>query len=379
MMDKSTFGPKLKSNQMRVLLKSIILFSTTVILTACSSSGQKPAEKDVIVNAYRATEQNCDSRKEFAFIAKPFRVSELSFRVGGPIEHFDLYVGNHYTQGATIASIDQRDFTIRNDRARSLYDQAQAEYQRIEALYQKNNVSASTYDKAKAEYKTSQAAYKTTTNELKDTRLAAPFNGYIGAVYIEKHQDVKAAEPVVSFVDIDRLKIELYVTQEIASRAEELKQVDLFFDNDPRKHYKAQVVEIARTTTKNNLSYLMTAILPNADGKLLAGMSGKVFFDMSDKEMSGKGSTVAIAIPQRALCHRPTVGDYLWVVDEQTMTVSRRKVTLSGLAEKGMVNISGGINKGEVVAISSLRFLSDDMPVKIGQFMINNSIANETY
>lgn len=34
-------------------------------------------------------------------------------------------------------------------------------------------------------------------------------------------------------------------------------------------------MEISKGTTRNNLSYLLTALLPNKEGKLLAGMSGK--------------------------------------------------------------------------------------------------------
>lgn len=51
---------------------------------------------------------------------------------------------------------------------------------------------------------------------MDDTRLIAPFVGYVGEVYIEKFQDVKATQPVVSFIDITQLKIEAYVTQDIA-------------------------------------------------------------------------------------------------------------------------------------------------------------------
>ena len=73
------------------------------------------------------------------------------------------------------------------------YNQAKAEYERIEVLYRKNNVSASTFEKAKAEYISAKTAYETAMNELNDTRLVAPFDGYVGEVYIEEFQDVKAS------------------------------------------------------------------------------------------------------------------------------------------------------------------------------------------
>lgn len=54
----------------------------------------------------------------------------------------DVYAGNHYKQGSIIAEIDPRDFHIRKERAEAIYHQAKAEFERIEKLYEKNNVSA---------------------------------------------------------------------------------------------------------------------------------------------------------------------------------------------------------------------------------------------
>lgn len=93
------------------------------------------------------------------------------------------------------------------------------EFDRIQKLYEKNNISASQYEKTKADYTTAKTSFDMASNELEDSRLIAPFNGYVGEVYIEKFQDVKAAQPVLSLIDIDRLRIETYVTQEVAARS----------------------------------------------------------------------------------------------------------------------------------------------------------------
>ena len=52
-------------------------------------------------------------------------------------------------------------------------------------LYEKDNLSASAYEKARADYTSAKTAFETATNELDDTRLIAPFDGYVGEVYIE--------------------------------------------------------------------------------------------------------------------------------------------------------------------------------------------------
>lgn len=347
---------------MKIAAKSTLLLCLVAACTACGTKSDKGKNREMVVKTAQVKTVSGEERKDFSFIAKPLRSSDLSFRVGGPIEQFDVYAGSHYRQGALIAAIDPRDFRIRRERTEAIYNQAKAEFERIEVLYKKDNISASQYEKARAEYTTAKTAFETAVNELEDTRLTAPFNGYIGEVYIEKHQDVKPSQRVVSLVDISELRIEAYVTQQIAFGADKLSDVSLRFDADPAKIYSARVAEVSKSTTSNNLSYLLTALLPNKDGKLLAGMSGKIIFNTATD-----GAPAVLAIPQSALCHRPTEGDYVWVVDDATDTVHLRKVTLGNILPDGMVAISAGLEPSESVALSGLRFLSDGMQVKVQQ------------
>lgn len=342
---------------MKTKVPSILLSGLAFLLCACNGKDSKN-EQDLSVYTAQATAYSQESNKEFPFIAQPYRTSELSFRVGGPIDRFTVYAGNQYKQGSIIAEIDPRDFHIRKERAEAVYQQNKTEFERIQTLYHKENISASTYEKAKADYIAAKAAFTTTQNELEDTRLIAPFTGYVGEVYIEKFQDVKATQPVISFIDISQLRIEIYATQDIAYAAQSLDSIQVHFDAIPHKTYQAHIVEVSKGTTRNNLSYLLTAMLPNEDGELLAGMSGKAMLDIPQTR-----SAARVCIPQAALCHRPSVGDYVWIFNPGTTQVSRRKVTVEQLLPNGQVKVSDGLHVGETVVTSSLRFLSDGMKV----------------
>lgn len=345
---------------MKITGNLILVLCLGAALAACKDAAPAVAGQEMPVKVVRAASGAQGSRQEFSFISVPFRTSELSFRVGGPIDRFEVYAGNYYKQGDIIAEIDPRDFHIRKQRTEAVYQQAKAEFGRIEALYGKNNISASTFEKAKADYISAKTAYETAVNELEDTRLVAPFNGYAGEVYMEKFQDVKPSQPVISFIDIDRLKIETYVTQEVAFSPVVGQEASLRFDALPEKEYRAKVVEVSKNTTANNLSYLLTALLPNSGGQLPAGMSGKLSLQLEADTLSP-----AVIVPQKAVCHRPAEGDYVWAVDPDTRKVARKKVTLGKLLPGGNIVVISGLSPEETVAVSGLRFLSDGMTVRI--------------
>ena len=92
----------------------MLLFSLAALLSSCATEGNDK-KQDFIVKTTQAVPVLHQEEKEFSFIAQPFRTSELSFRVGGPIDRFDVYAGNRYKQGSIIAEIDPRDFRIRRN------------------------------------------------------------------------------------------------------------------------------------------------------------------------------------------------------------------------------------------------------------------------
>lgn len=328
------------------------------LLSACGE-GEKKSDEPMRIKVVEAEITIPSSKREFSFISKPFKETELSFRVGGPIDRFEVYAGNFYHRGDIIAEIDSRDFRIRKERAEAIYNQSKAEFERIKVLYEKDNLSASAYEKARADYTSAKTALESATNELNDTRLTAPFDGYVGEVFIEKYQDVRATQPIISFIDISQLKIEAYVTQDIALQAGLINDASISFDARPNIVYNAKVVDISKSTTRNNLSFLLTALLPNKQGEWPAGISGKLLLDVA-----AASSTPMLTVPQTALGHRPTEGDYLWTVDSKEGKVSKRKVTLGALLPDGRVEVKDGLQAGEMVAVSRLRFLSEGTSVE---------------
>lgn len=131
------------------------------------------------VETARAETVEVSSTREFPFISKPLRTSVLSFRVSGPVDRFDVYAGNSYRAGELIAEIDPRDFRLRYANAEAAYRQAHADYERIAALYEKDNLPASSYETARAAWVAAETARDAAANALEDTRLRAPFDGYV--------------------------------------------------------------------------------------------------------------------------------------------------------------------------------------------------------
>ena len=196
-------------------MKTEILFLAGMCLRACSRTPQEqtsfPRVKVVHAEVMEAPSLRC-----YTFISQPYRLSELSFRVGGLVHAFDVQQGQFFRKGQLIAAIDERDFVIQKQRTEALYRQAEVDYARISSLYAKDNISGMNYEQAKANYERTKADYEAAVNAWEDSRLYAPFDGYVQQAHIERYQDVKPSVPVVTFIDLSRIKVEAYVPEDMA-------------------------------------------------------------------------------------------------------------------------------------------------------------------
>ena len=266
-----------------------ILLCFCMMLFSCKDAEQKDRQQGMVVRVTQAVKPSEGDQKEFSFISKPFRISELSFRVGGPIKRFEVYAGTYYKRGEVIAEIDPRDFRIRKERMEAQYNQAKAEYERIEVLYRKNNVSASTFEKAKAEYISAKTAYETAMNELNDTRLVAPFDGYIQKKYFDTDETVAAGMPVISMIDTRYFEVEIDVPSSDYVRRHLFNRFTAVADVFPDRVFPLELIDVTKKANLNQLYQMRLRLTPDPAIPLAAGMSVNVTIDY---EAGGDNLTV---------------------------------------------------------------------------------------
>lgn len=229
-------------------------------LTACSKPKDQQTEEFMAIKASQVVTEQISSERCYSFISQPYKEAVLSFRVGGIVDEFNVQSGQFFKQGSRIASIDERDFIIQKDHAQALYEQATSEYNRVKILYTQNNISGSTYEKAKADYQITKANLETAINQWKDTQLTAPFDGYVQQVYIEKYQDVRPSQAIVSLMDLSKIKVEVYIPEEIAVQLRTKKNlpIQITFDGLPGEIFTPTEIFVSQKLLKECKSLEMS-------------------------------------------------------------------------------------------------------------------------
>lgn len=343
-------------------MRNLLCICLSLLIMSCTSSDKKITGKSKTVKVVKLESSKEDNVREFSFLSKAYQEVNLAFRVSGQIDKLDVHSGDFFKKGQVIVSLDDRDFKIKKYKAEAKFKQAKAEFNRVESLYKKQNISASFYDKSKVEMLFAKAVYETAYNAYEDTKLKAPFNGYVQFVYKDCYQDIRASEPIIYFINLDKIKLETFIPEELAIKAKLIDNINVKFDVYPSKTFNASILNVSKSTTSNNLSFLLTASMDNKtkDYNLLGGMSGTISFIISAE--TNKNTFI---IPQIAVCNSPSKGSYVWLLNKENNKVSTVPVNVGAIKKDNKIEITSNLKLGDLIITTGHSFLSNNDIVSI--------------
>ncbi|MFQ5995669.1 MAG: efflux RND transporter periplasmic adaptor subunit [Acidiferrobacterales bacterium] len=363
-----------------LLIRSLFLLPLFSFFTLTGCGGDVLQEEEP-VRPVRAIKVGDVATLERSFLPGKARAAQevdLSFRVDGPLITRPVNVGDEIKTGAVVARIDPRDYEVevRNaegqlDEAKAALQRAQSEYEREQRIFKQDPGATSKTavvrkleqrDRAKAAIKSLQATVAAAKDRLTYTYLKAPFDGTIVTTYVENFQSVRPKQPVVRLLDTKRIKFDVDMPERYISLVPSAKNLKVQFDAFPDREVPAELFEIGTEASPTTRTYKVTLIMDQPEGiKILAGMAGKAYGDV-DTPKKAHGD---IVIPVTAV-FSPDKGttSYVWVIDEQRHTVSRRQVTARRLTGTGVV-VEQGLQAGEWIATAGVHFLQEGQRVRL--------------
>lgn len=344
----------------------VATMSVLILLAGCGGGEEAPEQAAAARPVKMLTVGSAAAGTEVSF---PGRVAageqvDLAFRVGGPLIELSVQEGEKVAKGQVVAKIDPRDFRIRVDSAQAKFDQAEADIERLAALYEKEAASQAQLDQARAASLVAKAALDDAKADLSDTNLRAPFSADVGEKFVENFQDVQAKQPILSLVGVDSIKIEVDLPESIVARlrTEEAGTRDVFarFEAAPGDEFPLALSELASQADPQTGTYRATLVMPQPDGiNVLPGMTAEVV----GRRRDGAVVEEAIVVPAVSVAADESGSSYVWVVDAD-MTVHKRGVTTGDLVGTDQIRIVDGVAAGEVIAISAVSRLREGMAVR---------------
>jgi multidrug efflux system membrane fusion protein len=328
----------------------------TFILVGCSQEVEppplpvQPAKVMTVGEQYRL-------KRELPGIVRAAQRSELAFQVQGQIVVFDMKEGQQVAEGDVLGSLNNSDFKSTVNAATADRNKNQANFDRAEELIVGNFISRSDYDQIKAAFDISAARLETAEKALADTKLVAPFSGVVAKTYVQNFEDVQAKQPILSLQNPGELEIVVAISETLAVRRDTAGNLDLYarFDALEGRKFDLYVKEFAAKADPLTQTFEVVVGISNTDDtNILPGMTAIVSVSRTYTD-EAQGPLV---IPLVSIVSGKGGASSVWRVKADN-TVQRQSVVTASLVGEDQVEVTGGLDIGDVIVTAGVSSLVD--------------------
>lgn len=293
---------------------------------------------------------------------------DLAFRVGGQLSQLPARAGMPISEGDLLAQLDDTDYRNSVDIQQARFDLARTQHEQVSKLMARNLASQLRFDQTAAELKAARSALATARDNLRYTRLLAPFDGVIAKVSVENHQAIQAKTAIIELQDIQSLDVRFSIPESVISQLRRQDQDSdpgslcgsVVFNSHPAQTYSACHKEHESVADPLTRNYSVLFSLTEApDFAVLPGMTATITLDLtalSDNQDSG-----ALFVPIEAVFEEAGQS-YVWTVD-QSMRTQKTAVDI-GRVEQDLLQITSGLHKEQLVIAAGVSYVQPGMRVK---------------
>ena len=303
----------------------------------------------------------------------PIKSVDLVARVQGFLQSIDYKDGDFVKEGTPLFIIEPETYKLKLDQAKAAeagtdasVKQAEADFKRQTDLVARQAVSqatldtsTSTRDNAQANLQQAQVNTRIAEVNYGYTKVAAPFDGVVGAHLVSIGELVGVASPtqLATIVALDPIYVNFNVNEQDVLRiraearrkgltAADLKQtpVEVGLQSEDGYPHVGKLDYAAPTINQSTGTLAVRGVIPNADRVLLPGYFVRVRVPV-DKEQD------ALLVPDTALGSDQS-GRYVLVVTAENV-VEQRKVQ-TGPLDNGLRVIDDGLKGDDRVVVAGL-------------------------
>jgi len=359
-------------------MRAAVVLLISLLVGACSDKAAKETElppRPVIT--FRVVNADITAGRTIPGQARSAHEAMLSFRVGGRMLERRVKTGDQINEGDVVAILDPAPYQAEVDsvsatleRARAASRNAVSQLDRDRQLFEKDIIAKARLDtsetnaqQALAEVRSLEATLERRKLDLGYTVLHAPFAGVVSAVFAEVFEEVKPQQSIMRIIDPKKIEMIINVPESLISLVPYATDITVTFDAFPGVEIPAEVSEIGREPSETTRTYAVKLLVAPPPGiAIVPGMAGRARArpgpEIAERFKGAVVPLAAIFSPDDAS------GSFVWVVNEASKTVSRRKVE-TGEPVVGGIKIKEGLSPGDVIVAAGVHSLQDGQAVRV--------------
>ena len=354
----------------KVIAGIVLAGVAAFMLTAQNKGGKKgasvpkmPAMPVAVVAVDKVIEMNDLESRNYTGLVVSKAVVQIIPRVSGEILKVGFADGSIVKKGQVLYQLDpvQYEAAVKGAEAKvaeckARFEYAKNSYERNSALYNKKAASRDTMENTKSALETSRAAVMaaeaeliTAKDNLKNTTITAPIDGYVGVTnYTLGNYLTPVSGTLVTIIQVQPVRVRFSISSSdylsMFGSFDNLKKTAAVHIqlSDGKEYSTPGTIELLNNEANKLTDAIQVyATFPNQDFKLLVGSTVRV-------TLNKKQGRMLPAVPPSAVMHESR-GSYVYVVGKDNKVEKRYIVSGNSTADWQLVN--SGLKKGETVIV----------------------------
>jgi RND family efflux transporter MFP subunit len=251
-------------------------------------------QTEVAVSTVTAEKKQANGDMKMIGTTQAFKEVSIASEIAGKIVQVNFKMGDFVNKGKVLAKIDDTYKRLAYENAKLNYDKCKDDYTRYTTLRRGDAISDTQMRDIKMALDNAAIQLENAKKQLDDTRVVAPFSGYITAQNAELGAYVNPGTPVAYIADIANLKVMLDVSETNAYQLSQGQSVLITADVQPDMQLQGRISAIGQKASASHTYPVEILITNNGKEKLKAGTYVNV-------TIGSKSSGTVLMIPRDAI------------------------------------------------------------------------------
>ncbi len=345
-----------------IIIVSILLVGL-IFLRLKSNQDKINAKKEVStdlnyvnVTVAKVQSMNIDQRLSLVGSLTAYAEVEISSEIQGTVTSVKTELGKQVSKNTVIATIDDRIKKLNVNSSKINMDKKQKDYERYKNLFAGGTATEQELDNSRVDYENAVITLEQAQKELSDATIVSPSEGIITEKHIEEGTHVNVGSPIVSMVNISKLKVKLNVSESNIYQLNVGDKTEITTSVYPGVTFNGNISFISPKGDGSHNYQVEIVIANNDEHSLKAGTFVKVEISLPSKGNS-------LYIPRETLQGSISEAKVYLVKGDKAIL---QPVTI-GNSNNDFLEVTTGLQEGDVVIASGFVNLEDGKTIKVNQ------------
>ncbi|MGC9042393.1 MAG: efflux RND transporter periplasmic adaptor subunit [Myxococcota bacterium] len=340
-------------------IRGYILLTPALLLLFYCGSGRGKQERQIRqksdtpeITAERPKKEMIELVIESTGTFYPFEESNVAFEVDGKIVEISKDLGDFVKKGELLARISTEEYALKKAQSEADLKNAEAEYRRIQELYEKKFATEQQLDAARRNLNVAKAQFDLASKKLSDCSLRSPISGFVARRVVNAGEYVRTGSTAFYVVNTSVLKFNTEISERYSSYVKIKDRVVIQTAN--AYEIEGYVYRISPAVNVDSRAFILEVKVENGKNLIKPGSFGKAKVFPSYKY-------TALTISEDAITYFSGTPRVFKIKDSK---VIEQVITIKERVGKRLV-VESGLNEDDLIATSLVSVLTNNQNIKL--------------